>query len=56
MEEWWSGMALIAGGLGVLILLAWGLDWAWKESVREVRDIWHEDERSKRRRRGRKND
>jgi hypothetical protein len=37
-------MALIGGGLGVLILLAWLFDWAWKETVREIRDIWHEDD------------
>ena len=45
MNEWWAGMALIAGGLGVLIILAWLLDYAGKETIRELRDIWHEEDK-----------
>jgi hypothetical protein len=35
-------MLLIAGSLGVLIWIAWGIDLLWKASIREIRDIWHE--------------
>ena len=54
MNEWWAGMALIAGGLGVLICLAALVDYWWKESIREIRDIWHEDETDVERRKPRR--
>ena len=55
-SEWQFWILVIGVSAIVAVPLGLGLDWLWKESIREIRDIWHEkdeDEEPRRRRRRR---
>jgi hypothetical protein len=44
MSEWLTWLIFLACCLGGLICLAALVDYWWKESIREFRDIWREDD------------
>ena len=44
MSETVGWLIFLACSLGALICLANLVDRWWKESIREIRDVWHEDE------------